>query len=57
MPESGDMVKTNIDTATETRVLSKEEMEIWKSQIVISNKEKKGLRKRPYAFTQEGVAT
>ncbi len=37
--------------------LSKEEMEIWKSQIVISNKEKKGLRKRPYAFTQEGVAT
>ena len=27
MPESGDMVKTNIDTATETRVLSIEEME------------------------------
>jgi hypothetical protein len=33
-----------------------EEMENWKSQIVISNKEKKGLRKRPYAFTENGVA-
>ncbi len=36
--------------------LTKEEMEIWKSQIVISNKEKMGLRKRPYAFTENGVA-
>ena len=33
-----------------------EEMENWKSQIVISNKEKMGLRKRPYAFTENGVA-
>ena len=32
--------------------LTKEEMEIWKSQIVISNKERMGLRKRPYAFTE-----
>ena len=31
-------------------------MEIWKSQIVISNKERMGLRKRPYAFTENGVA-
>ena len=36
--------------------LSKEETEIWKSQIVITNKEKMGLRRRPYAFTQEGIA-
>lgn len=36
--------------------LSKEEMEDWRSQIVISNKERMGLRKRPYAFTENGVA-
>lgn len=31
-------------------------MENWKSQIVISNKDKMGLRKAPYAFTENGVA-
>ncbi len=36
--------------------LTNEEMENWKSQIVISNKDKMGLRKRPYAFTENGVA-
>ncbi|TAN41721.1 MAG: ORF6N domain-containing protein [Nitrospirae bacterium] len=36
--------------------LSNEEMENWKSQIVISNKERMGLRKRPNAFTENGVA-
>ncbi len=36
--------------------LSKEEMENWKSQIVISDKERMGLRKRPYVFTENGVA-
>jgi len=36
--------------------LTKEEMDNWKSQIVISNKDKMGLRKRPYAFTENGVA-
>ena len=36
--------------------LTKEEMGNWKSQIVISNKDKMGLRKRPYAFTENGVA-
>ena len=36
--------------------LSLEELENWKSQIVTSNKEKMGLRKRPYAFTEKGVA-
>jgi len=35
--------------------LSQEEIENWKSQIVISNKERMGLRKRPYAFTEHGV--
>jgi hypothetical protein len=36
--------------------MSKEEMENWKSQIVISNKEKMGLRKPPFVFTEQGVA-
>lgn len=36
--------------------LTKEEMENWKSQIVISNSIKMGLRKRPLAFTEQGVA-
>ncbi|MGM5483268.1 MAG: ORF6N domain-containing protein [Nanobdellota archaeon] len=37
--------------------LDAEEFNNWKSQFVISNKEKMGLRKLPYAFTQEGVAS
>jgi hypothetical protein len=36
--------------------LTTDEMKIWKSQIVISDKEKMGLRRRPYAFTENGVA-
>ena len=37
--------------------LSREEFDNWRSQIVISNPAAKmGLRHRPYAFTQEGVA-
>ena len=36
--------------------LRSDEMTIWKSQIVISNKERMGLRRRPYAFTENGVA-
>jgi ORF6N domain len=36
--------------------LSDKEFENWKSQIVISNSEKMGLRKRPLAFTEQGVA-
>ncbi len=35
---------------------SNEELNNWKSQIVISNKERMGIRKRPYAFTENGVA-
>jgi hypothetical protein len=36
--------------------MSKEEMADWKSQIVISNSEKMGLRKPPLVFTEQGVA-
>ena len=36
--------------------LTKEETNIWKSQIVISNREKMGLRKSPLVFTEQGVA-
>ncbi len=32
------------------------EMDNWKSQFVISNKEKMGFRKPPLAFTEQGVA-
>ncbi|PKP47930.1 MAG: hypothetical protein CVT94_09910 [Bacteroidetes bacterium HGW-Bacteroidetes-11] len=33
-----------------------DEMQEWKSQIVISNKVKMGLRKSPLVFTEQGVA-
>ena len=36
--------------------LTQTELEDWKSQFVISNKERMGLRKLPYAFTEQGVA-
>ena len=36
-------------------VLTKEELENWKSQIEISNSIKMGLRKPPLAFTEQGV--
>ena len=37
--------------------LTKEELENWMSQFVISNPSNKmGLRKRPYAFTEQGIA-
>ena len=36
--------------------MTKEDVEEWKSQIVISNSIKMGLRKPPYAFTQMRVA-
>ncbi len=28
----------------------------WKSQIVISNSDKMGLRRAPYVFTEQGIA-
>lgn len=36
--------------------LTSKELENWKSQIVISNSIKMGLRKPPLAFTEQGVA-
>ena len=36
--------------------LTPAEKEIWISQIVISNREKMGLRHRPFDFTENGVA-
>jgi predicted Rossmann fold nucleotide-binding protein DprA/Smf involved in DNA uptake len=36
--------------------LTGEELQNWKSQVVISNSIKMGLRNRPYAFTELGVA-
>ena len=36
--------------------MTPEEMQNWKSQIVISNSEKMGLRKPPLVFTEQGVA-
>ena len=36
--------------------LTVEELEEWKSQIVISNKEVMGIRKMPFAFNEQGVA-
>lgn len=35
--------------------LTTEEAQNWKSQIVISNKERMGLRKKPLAFTEHGI--
>ena len=36
--------------------MTKEEFEIWRSQIVITNNDKMGLRRPPYVFTEQGVA-
>ena len=36
--------------------LNEKEFQNWISQFVISNSEKMGLRKRPFAFTEQGVA-
>jgi hypothetical protein len=36
--------------------LSKEEFQNWRSQFVTSNSDKMGLRRPPYAFTEQGVS-
>lgn len=36
--------------------LTEQEFQNWISQFVISNSEKMGFRKKPYAFTEQGVA-
>ncbi len=51
-------VKRNIDRFPEDFMfqLNEQEFENWKSQIVISNSSfKMGLRRKPYAFTEQGV--
>jgi len=51
-------VKRNIDRFPSDFMfqLDKQEMDFWKSQIVTSNADKKGLRKPPFVFTEQGVA-
>jgi hypothetical protein len=52
-------VKRNLERFPEDFAfqLSKHELENWRSQVVTSNPSTKmGLRRPPYAFTQEGVA-
>jgi len=51
-------VKRNIDRFPSDFMfqLNENEFQDWKSQIVTSNSTKMGLRKRPYAFTELGVA-
>ncbi|MGB2630772.1 MAG: ORF6N domain-containing protein [Candidatus Omnitrophota bacterium] len=53
-----EQVKRNIERFPEDFMfqLNKEELENWRSQIATSNSEKMGLRRRPYAFTEQGVA-
>ncbi len=36
--------------------MTNDEMKIWKSQIVMSENDKMGLRKPPFVFTEQGVA-
>jgi ORF6N domain len=36
--------------------MTNEEMKTWKSQIVMSENDRMGLRKPPYVFTEQGVA-
>ena len=51
-------VKRNIERFPEDFMfqLTKEEFENWKSQFATSNSIVMGARKRPYAFTEQGVA-
>jgi hypothetical protein len=51
-------VKRNIKRFPEDFMfqLNQMEFENWKSQIVISNREKMGLRKFPLVFTEQGIA-
>jgi len=50
-------VKRNSDRFPDDFIfqLTKEEFSNWKSQIVTSNSDIMGLRKMPYAFTEEGI--
>lgn len=52
-----EQVKRNIDRFPDDFMfqLTDKELENWKSQYATSNKEIMGLRKMPYAFTEEGI--
>lgn len=52
-----EQVKRNIDRFPDDFMfqLTEKELENWKSQYATSNKEIMGLRKMPYAFTEEGI--
>jgi phage regulator Rha-like protein len=53
-----EQVKRNISRFPEDFMfqMTKEEFENWKSQIAMSNSDKMGLRRPPYAFTEHGIA-
>jgi hypothetical protein len=52
-----EQVKRNLDRFSNDFMfqLNEKELEDWKSQFATSNKEIMGLRKMPYAFTEEGI--
>jgi len=52
-----EQVRRNLDRFPDDFMfqLTKIELENWKSQFATSNKEIMGLRKIPYAFTEEGI--
>ena len=51
-------VRRNVDRFPDDFMfqLNKQETELWKSQIVMSTAERKGLRRDPLVFTEQGVA-
>lgn len=51
-------VKRNVERFPEDFMfqMTNDELEIWKSQIVMSNSVKMGMRRNPYVFTELGVA-
>jgi len=53
-----EQVKRNIERFPEHFMfqLNNDELENWMSQIAISNKEKMGIRRLPYAFTEQGIS-
>ncbi|MEA2048095.1 MAG: ORF6N domain-containing protein [Campylobacterota bacterium] len=52
-----EQVKRNIDRFPDDFMFQLNEIELkdWKSQFATSNKEIMGMRKAPYAFTEEGI--
>lgn len=52
-----EQVKRNLDRFPDDFMFQLDEVELqnWKSQFATSNKEIMGMRKSPYAFTEEGI--